>query len=79
MGFQHVKDADNTQWIVVGSKWHGSRITIPTAPHKRILHSHLARGIANNSIDMENVHDTWDYRDAADFSLSPNSHMAEDL
>ncbi len=56
------------KWAVVGGPYHGKLIDLPSNPRKRVLHSHFARCVLNQS--LVNVVDTLS---EIDFEISDDS------
>ena len=70
MSFQHVEGCDRSQWHVMGGRYHGRQVTIPSKPHRRAVHAHLAHCVVNETLaDV-----TADFRTRSDLSESPEDH-----
>jgi hypothetical protein len=66
MSFQHVEGCDRSQWQVIGGRHHGRQVTIPSKPHRRVVHAHLAHCVVNDTLA-----EITDFRTRPDLSESP--------
>ena len=54
----------------MGGRYHGRQVTIPSKPHRRVVHAHLAHCVVNETLaDV-----TADFRTRSDLSESPEDH-----
>ena len=79
MTFRHMTDSDLTRWMVIGGGGrHGRTVKIPSKPHRRVLHAHLAHCVLIDTLvipqDYEDATHVPDYRNPI-----PNDDTPKDI